>query len=201
MINLILFGFNIILIIVIWKVILRSSILGHFRDKLFDQREKIREYYIANKIPLEDETYKNIRDLINGHLRFTEDMSFTQVIHFASKIESDDDLKSYLKNQTDAKFKSDNQDLSKFLEESRTKSSRILFNYMILSSPALIMLLFCVSLFYVPFLILSAITKKISVKLNVFKAAYKQTALIISKFIKDDDLEELSYKRTITLVN
>lgn len=192
MINLMFLGLNVIFLIFIWKNILRLSILDHYRDKLFDQRDKIREFYIANNISLGDVTYKNLRDLINGHLRFTEEMSFTQVIHFADKIENNLELKEYLKNKTDALFKTDNADLSNFIEKSRSHSSRILFNYMIFSSPILLMLLFVISLIYIPYIIIIKITNKITI--NVFRAAFRKTARIISRFIKDDDLEELSLR-------
>lgn len=197
MINVILFGLNIIITILLWRFVIKPSILDYFRDKLFDQRERIRDYYINNKIGLDDKTYISLRDLINGHLRFTEEMSFTQVIHFSYKIERNEELKLYLRTHTGKSFYTDDVELKKFIENSRVISSRILFNYMILSSPILLILLGIISLWYVPYLIICSVKKKITGKLNYFLAVYIHTSRYLSKYIKNDDLEELSVNRSL----
>ena len=96
MINTVLFGIDLILIYIAWSFFLKRSILDHFRDKLFDIRDDIRLYYIENKIPLTDKTYIKIRNLLNSHLRFTEQLSLFKIAIFLSEVERNPELNAWL---------------------------------------------------------------------------------------------------------
>jgi hypothetical protein len=144
MINTIFLGINILLLIVIWEKVLKPSILDNYRDKLFDLREEVREYYLANGIPLSHNTYIQLRNLINSHLRFTEQMSFIKVAFFASRIEKNRDLKNYIQRSIESNFATNNKDLFLFIKTTRKKAVDILQKYMIFSSPTLIISLILV---------------------------------------------------------
>ncbi len=195
MINTVFFVINVIFTIIIWRYLLRKSILDHYRDKLFDLRDDVRNYYIANHIPLSDETYKNIRDLINSHLRFTEKMSLVEVIFFSKAIDDDNELKNYIKNNIDNKFKTSDKNLNSFIKETRDKSSLILFDYMVFSSPLLILMFFMIPIVFFPIILVKWFLSNTKKELSLIRESMRETFKIFVKFIATkDDLEELSYE-------
>src|SRR4051812_13549865 len=102
--DLILFCINILLIMVIWKFCIRKTVLDHHRDALFDLRDELRKTYIDNSWTLDDPTYKHLRDLINGCLRFTENYSLIRFAILHAQIQYEDELKKYLKEKFEKEF-------------------------------------------------------------------------------------------------
>lgn len=195
MINTIFFGINIILFMIIWKYMLRPSILDHYRDQLFDLREEVRSYYMSMNISFDEKTYISLRNLLNSHLRFTEKMSLTKISYFSSKIDKSDELKNHIKNEINAKFATEDEHLSNFIKITRTKSIKILINYMILSSPLLLSLLIFISCLYLPVWIVRRILSSIQRELSYVSEAMGETSKIVIRYIATkDDLEELSYE-------
>ena len=208
MINTIFLGINILLLIVIWEKVLKPSILDNYRDKLFDLREEVREYYLAKGIPLSHNTYIQLRNLINSHLRFTEQMSFIKVSFFPSRIEKNRDLKNYIQRSIESNFATNNKDLSLFIKSTRKKAVDILRNYMIFSSPTLIISLILAIIIFIPSFIMETLTLKIRTGLkHISEKVMKNTPKIAIKFIStvfmiklgtedstEDFLEKLSYE-------
>lgn len=187
---------------IVWKYILHPSILDHFRDKLFDLRDNVRDYYLTNDIALDDKTYKSIRDLINSHLRFTERMSLIKVLCFSSLVDNNKELKNYIKNELDSKFNTNNKELLKFIKETRDKSSLILIDYMVFSSPFLISLFMLISFCFVPILLVKWLLSSIKNELNLIKEAMQVASKVIIKFVATkDDLEEISYETENQVAN
>lgn len=75
-----LLGLGLLLIMVTWKFMLKPSLLDSTRDQLFDLRESVREHYIKTGKGLSDPSYVALRNLLNAHLRFTEQITFLRVI-------------------------------------------------------------------------------------------------------------------------
>lgn len=195
MINTIFFGINVILLMVIWSKILKPSILDHYRDKFFDLRESVREFYLINKIPLNDRTYISLRDLINAHLQLTEKFSLIKVIIFSYKIEKNNTLKNYLHQQVNNCFKTSNKSLSLHITEVRKRAINILIEYMIFSSPILITMLIITAIISLPIFIIKSISLKVKTELSYIGEVISNVSRIIVKLISTrDSLEELSYK-------
>jgi hypothetical protein len=191
MINTIFFGINILLLMITWKYILRPSILDHYRDKLFDIREKTRDFYISNNISLDDKTYKNLRDMLNGHLRFTEKLSFIKIIYFGSKIESNIKLKNYITKEIENQFKTNNIQLVEFIKTTREEAVQLLLDYMTFSSPLLILFFILILCFYIPILII----KKFISSVNYMSNALGKTSKIVGKYLAPDNaLEKFSFE-------
>lgn len=150
MINAIFFGINVILLIVIWNSMLRKSILDHHRDQLFDLRAEVRTYFIENDIPLDSVTYKNLRDLLNGHLRFTELMTFTKFLILEVEVRGNKELQEHLKVEMDNRMNTQDPKLKEFISQVRQKATIILKNYMINSSGTIWIIALAIS----PFVIL-----------------------------------------------
>ncbi len=135
MINALFFGINIFLIYAVWVYYLKPAILDHYRDKLFDLREEVREFYLSNGIPLSDKTYKSLRDLINGYLHSTESISITKIIAFSIGMENNKKLNARSKHQIDARFKTNNENLREYIDSVRVKSNEIILEYVTYSTP------------------------------------------------------------------
>ncbi len=195
MINTILFGINIILSILIWKLILKPSILDYFRDKLFDLREETRAYYIVNDIPLSDSSYKNLRELLNNYLRFTENMSLVGIIFLAKKIHKNREIYEYITKEVDSKFKFQDEQLDIIAKKVREKSSSIVLNYMVFSSPILISLFISI----IPVSIFLMLAKKtlneLTCKVEVISVALIEISKIVTSYIiTKDNLEKISFE-------
>lgn len=180
----------------IWEKVLKPSILDHYRDKLFDLREEVREYYLAQGIPLSHDTYVQLRNLINSHLRFTEEMSLIKVAFFAYRIEKNKGLKKYLQRSIENNFTTNNRELSLFIKSTRKKAVDILLEYMVFSSPIVIILLSFAIIISIPSFIMKTVTLKIKTGLkHIHEEILENISKIAIKFISTEDcLEKLSYE-------
>ena len=127
-------GLDILLLIVLWKVVLRKSILDHHRDRLFDLRDSVREYFVRRSVPLSSPIYMELRDLINAHLRFIDDMNLTSVFVYSSEVDRNPELGAYLKEQIDKRFSTRDENLMELVESTRCQAVLILTQYMVQSS-------------------------------------------------------------------
>jgi len=127
-------GLDILLLIVLWKVVLRKSILDHHRDRLFDLRDSVREYFVRRSVPLSSPIYMELRDLINAHLRFIDDMNLTSVFVYSSEVDRNPELGAYLKEQIDKRFSTRDENLIELVESTRCQAVLILTQYMVQSS-------------------------------------------------------------------
>lgn len=134
MIDTVFFGINIILMILMWNFMIKRTILDYYRDQLFDLRSEVRSFFLDNDIPLESAPYKNLRDLINSHLRFTERITFARFIVLETEVKNNKDLQEYLKAEIENRFRTTNPELREFTAKVREKSKVILLNHMVHSS-------------------------------------------------------------------
>ncbi len=195
MINTIFFGINIILSILIWKLILKPSILDHFRDKLFDLREETRVYYIVNDIPVSDSSYKNLRGLLNNYLRFTESMSFVGIIFLAKKIYKNKELYEYITREVESKFKFQNEQLDIIAKKVRENSSGIVLNYIVFSSPILISLFISIIPIGIFLMLAKKTINELTCKVEVISFALIEISKIVTSYIiTKDNLEKISFE-------
>lgn len=69
-------GFGGLLIMLIWKLMLRKTLLDFRRDNLFDMRDALRETFVKNGWPLDGPEYRRLRDQINTYLLHMEKYAF-----------------------------------------------------------------------------------------------------------------------------
>jgi len=191
MVNTVLLGVNILLFILLWKKVLRPSSLDDCRDKLFDLRDEVRAYFISRSLPLSDPIYKQLRDLINFHLRFTENLSLSSIIHFSVVVGRNKELSSHLKNQIDNRFKTDDKALTKFVEDVRTRATIILMFYMMQSSLPWLILSIIWGVAYGLHSVVTNMYNRVS-----FNVEQLLTAIyaLSKRAVRRDALEELSYR-------
>jgi hypothetical protein len=204
-----LLGLNILLVIFVWKCMIKKTILDHYRDKLFDLRKEVRDHFVAHEIPLSCDTYKNLYDLLNAHLRFTEDITFSKFIFLESELKNNDSLKEFLKNQLDSKFKTSDEQLDAFVKDIRRRSISVLTDYMICFSGITWFIAVLMMLFYIPYKLAESLVlftmKLISNGVDTFSQVLRGLNLlfediisvntqVFSRTIRKDILEEYSYK-------
>jgi len=93
MLDLILFLVGCIVIIVSWGA-WKKTARAVVRDRLFELRDEWRDHYVDNGLDMQDGTYSDIRDLINGLLRYTKRMRMIGFAYFAANISDDEVRKS-----------------------------------------------------------------------------------------------------------
>lgn len=128
-------GFGIAICIVTWRYMWMPTALDAARDALFDLRDnKARAWFVERGIPLDHPVYKALRDLINGHLRYTESLSYYHLVSmlvWASKNHEADALR---RKQIETRFASDDPELNKLVKDIREQASFIMLGYVVETS-------------------------------------------------------------------
>jgi hypothetical protein len=118
----ILFGFAIIAILVAWRVVVRKTALDHFRDELFDLREKVRGYYLEKGHGLEHKTYAELRALLNSQIRFLDSVSFTRLIICEIEMDQNKELRESIREDLEKRFKTESEELAAFIKQVRNEA-------------------------------------------------------------------------------
>lgn len=138
--ELIFFGINILLIMAVWHFMLRPSILDHSRDRLFDLRDELRATFISKGWDLGSPVYKKLRDLVNGHLRFTEEMSLFRTAFVTASVKHDKELQDFIHVRISKTFAISDAEQQKFVIDFRRRALTVAMDYAISSSGFLLML-------------------------------------------------------------
>lgn len=205
--ELFLVGINILILMVVWKFMLRKTILDHHRDQLFDLRDKLRADYLRNGWDLNSAMYRRLRSLINGYLRFTEDYTLIPYFWLNAHVVQSDELQVELKRRVDREFHTNSVEEAKYIKEFRLNALQIMMGYMTLSSGPLLIL----STLLVPIVLVWSIaqiaTRGVRVASSVFcrkTVDFKETLMALSrlvvgivaqKFLHAEFVEEYSYQR------
>lgn len=145
--ELILVGINVLLFIAVWHFMLRPSILDMSRDRLFDLRTELRCAFKKSGWDLASPAYRRLRDLVNGHLRFTEELSLARMSYVRSHVKGNEELQTYLHEKINKTFHSPDPEQLKFIRSFRQRSLKVVMDYAILGSGWLLIL----ALFLLPF--------------------------------------------------
>ncbi|UGA37811.1 hypothetical protein JOS77_28325 [Chromobacterium haemolyticum] len=129
MVELSLFGLGLLGLMAAWKFMLMPALRDNARDRLFDLREEVREEFLS-KHSLNHPAYIELRTLINGHLRFVEEVSF---LGFMLRLRLNAKLGPRPKS-IENKHPRYNNELSEYMDLIRAKSYIIVLNYMIKTS-------------------------------------------------------------------
>lgn len=205
--ELIFVGVNGLLLLAVWNLMLKKTILDTHRDRLFELRDQLREHFISNGWSLDSPIYQRLRDLINGYLRFTTHFSLAKFIFLEANIKKSSELTNSLKNQFAKEFSVATKDQLVFVNQFRRQALGVMMDYMILSSGPLVIctavlapfvVLYVFACFFIDALKrsgLSVFRKSVEFR-QLAKAGFNLTkAVIAKKFVFEDFLEELSYRQ------
>ena len=130
-----LFGIGVLLSVATWYYMWRPTMLDSARDKLFDLRdETVRNYFLEKGLTLDHPLYKELRDLINNHLRHTHTLSFFKFIYMIAWAQQNQDSHKIMKEQIDSKFHTDNPELAALVQKVREQAVMIMIGYAVESS-------------------------------------------------------------------
>ena len=135
-----LLAFSIILSIVTWKLLWQPSILDHTRDKLFNLREEVRAQFLADGYGTAHPLYRKLRDLLNGHLRYTEEATFVRMILSMRSLAANPLLANELSKSFRRSFRTDDRALEAYVQSVLNRAAIISMNHAVLQS-ALAMLI------------------------------------------------------------
>jgi len=134
-----------------WK----RTALDTTRDRLFDLRNELRTWFLENGYQLNHPLYKELRDLLNSHLRFTEDIRFVGMLWFVRT--TPPNIAEHMQQEIVRRFATDDPRLMEMTESFRRSSARTLQKYMMATSTLFAALVIAI----IPFAVASAIQQGI----------------------------------------
>jgi hypothetical protein len=145
--ELIFFGINVLLIMAVWHFLIRPTILDHTRDRLFDLRDELRATFAKNEWQMDSATYKSLRDLVNGYLRFTEEVSVFRIAYLKTAIKKNPVLEKHLHDRVNKMFESAEADQKAVVMDIRRRALDAAIDYSVFSSGGLLMAVVAVTPF------------------------------------------------------
>lgn len=201
--ELILTGIGMLLVHVMWKYMLKRTLIDTHRDRLFDLRDNLRDTFNENNWDLNSEIYKRMRDLLNGYLRYTHRFSYSEFNYIESTIKQNKELQQAMKERFERNFQSNSEAQTEYIAQLRYDARQVMMSYMITSSGWLTLLL----IFLFPFVTTAMLvteffkTLKVSglkiVEVRELFASFTRLAVayIATIVLTEDLVEEYSYRQ------
>lgn len=156
-----------------WKFVLRKSFLDHVRDELFDLRDELRAKFIENGWSLDSEAYKRARDLINAHLRLTDNLSVWRIVYTQVAVNNNPSLAKEIEARFEARFANVPRSQAKFVQDLRVRSLNTVMGFAVFNSFPLLV----IGTLVLPFVLLERIVSALRRGLGVFfNATYQSLA-------------------------
>lgn len=134
MIETILLGVGLLLILMGWRFALHPAMLVNTRDKLFDLRDSIRAEFLSNGRGLEDPAYLGLRALLNGYLRYTEDVTFFRVVGVIVLQNEHREAYAGVHAETERRLRTESDEINQFVLKVRRKALIYVFDYAVKTS-------------------------------------------------------------------
>jgi hypothetical protein len=171
--ELFLFGVNVLILISVWKFMIRKTILDNSRDKLFDLRDELRDTFLERGWGLSSPMYKKLRDLLNGHLRFTENYSVSQIVFVEAGVKSNKHLEAELHAQFEKKFLTGNAEMDEYIKSIRSRSLVAVMDFAVYSSGFLLFLSAIITPFFLIAKMVSVVNRGVDAAMLVcFRSAF-----------------------------
>lgn len=139
--NDIMFGVAILLTLSSWWFVYKPSLLDKTRDDLFDLRQEIRDYFLQSERGLDHPLYAALRDLINGHLHYTESLTMSRFIFWVHWHGKHPHEAEHLRLRVEAPFQTDDWELAAFARNVRLRAAGQMYGHMLANTvPGLIVL-------------------------------------------------------------
>lgn len=202
------FAAGVLLLILVWKMMLKKTILDHHRDQLFDLRDELRERYLKEGMDLGSPVYRHLRDLINGYLRYTETYRLSKISYIKGQLKHHPDVVQFYRARMEKHFETKNPTESELTNEFRFRALEITTQYMTFGSGFLMVLTLFVFPFVSVWLLIKALNNcvhrsvnKVILWSNAAAIITRKSAKTVSSFIAlNDYVEELSYSNQRTFV-
>lgn len=206
--DLVISGIGLLLVLPVWRYILKRSLLDMHRDKLFDLRDNLRDTFHEQKWDMSSPLYKQLRDLLNGYLRYTDHFQYSEFVFIESGIRKNPELQTTMKAKFEANFSGISAKQMQYVMRIRAEARRVMMRHMILSSFPLAMLTLILFPVVGIYTLVCAVAKGVaSTGLSFFHSAVELhgffslfVKLVIEKiarwFLVEDLVEEYSYRQS-----
>jgi hypothetical protein len=134
-------GIGLLLCLASWRWMYQPSLLDQARDKIFDLRQDVRSHFIEKGYGLDHPIYKALRDLINGHLRYTRDASLIRFLYMVFFMQRNPVFARQYKTKMDKQFASKDKDLELFANNVRMMVFAFMLEYLVKKSLVLLVML------------------------------------------------------------
>ena len=102
------------------------------RDELFDLRDKTRDFFAARPNGLTDPVYRELRNLINGYIRWGSSLHFLGMLYFINT--TPPKLVLYMRHRMQIQFRSEDVMVATFVAQARATAAQTMQKYLLLSS-------------------------------------------------------------------
>lgn len=134
------FILSMLLLIAVWRFVVRRSLLDQARDRLFDLRDGLRSSYVNRGWSLDAIEYKQARDLINAHLHFLESISALQIFTLQAGMAHNEQLRKLVQHRYETMFAGVPVERAKVVQQHRRESLQIVTEYAVTNSLLLVTL-------------------------------------------------------------
>ena len=181
--NLIVFGISFIFLLTAWNFMIKRTVVDATRDKLFDLRDDVRQEFKERGWDMTSDTYKSLRDLMNGYLRFTEDYSFWKLLYLTSKIRNNLNFQKIIRERIENQFQNIDVEQAEFVRSVREKSSQAILQFAVHRSGMLLLLAISITPFVFILKFISQCTRSVDSLMDLFyRSARRLDAIIIILF-------------------
>ncbi|MDA8191463.1 MAG: hypothetical protein M0Z68_08385 [Gammaproteobacteria bacterium] len=134
-------GVSILLALSSWWFVYKPSLLDKTRDELFDLRQEIRDYFLQSGRGLDHPLYVALRDLINGHLHYTESLTMSRFVFWVHWHGKHPQEAEQLRLKVEAPFQTDDRELAAFAMNVRLRAAGQMYGHMLANTvPGVIVL-------------------------------------------------------------
>lgn len=134
MISLVIVAVNVLLLMCVWHFMICPTLLDHYRDKLFDLRDEMRRFFIDRDISLDDDVYRSTRDLLNGYIRYMEDLTFLRFVAMQMFFKLYPESAKIVQIAHEQRFVGCHKEIKEKVAEVRHSAIFIILSYMFYSS-------------------------------------------------------------------
>lgn len=206
--TLMLFGLNLLLLVLVWKFMIRKTILDHTRDKLFDLRDEIRDEFTRREWDMNSALYRELRDTINAYLRYTEHYSVWRFFFMESSLRKNKLLFNSLKQKIEQSYRELDTEKATFAKTIRLRSQQHMMDFSVYSSGLLLVISFILVPFFAVYNIVALARRGFGVAANSLcdsvshfgcsvKLLWMASVKLIGRKILAPDLFEPTYARRV----
>ena len=124
MTGLFMLALSIILLQYVWRQ-WKKAMRDDARDRLFELRERVRDYFVQSGRPLDGRVYRQLWDYLNHHLTRLEDYSFLKTVLLSRYAPRHPEFLAYVDEMMARLFSTNDPELEKFIRQTTDRTARI----------------------------------------------------------------------------
>lgn len=148
MIETLIFGLNLLFLMLVWHFGWCRSALDDCRDDLHSLREEVRDHFIDHSIPLDHPAYRQLRDMLNSYLLFAPRANLIEAFWFSVVLRGNRPFAKKQSKLVHARYNRLEPQLKQFALSIRRQAADAMMVYMLKTSVVAVLALFVASPFF-----------------------------------------------------